>query len=70
MTVWLVRAGRSGERESLALEQGLSIIGWEELPDLSGVASREALAELVSITYPDASKGRLANWVGQLWAFR
>ena len=26
MTVWLVRAGRYGERETLALEQDLSVI--------------------------------------------
>ena len=70
MTVWLVRAGRYGERETLALEQGLSVIGWEEVPDLSGVTSRAALEELVRATYPDAGKGRIANWVGQLWAFR
>src|SRR5271157_3486338 len=70
MTVWLVRAGRYGERETLSLEQGLSVIGWEEVPDLSGVTSRSALEELVRATYPDAGKGRVANWVGQLWAFR
>jgi restriction system protein len=70
MTVWLVRAGPYGERETLALEQGLSVIGWEEMPDLSGVGSRQDLEELVRTTYPDAGKGRVANWVGQLWAFR
>ena len=70
MTVWLVRAGPYGERETLALEQGLSVIGWEEMGDLSGVASRQDLEELVRTTYPDAGKGRIANWVGQLWAFR
>ena len=70
MTVWLVRAGPYGERETLALEQGLSVIGWEELGDLSGVASHQDLEELVRTTYPDAGKGRVANWVGQLWAFR
>jgi restriction system protein len=69
MTVWLVRAGRHGERERLALEQDLSVIGWEELPDLAGVESREALAELVRTAHPDAGKGRIANWTGQLWAF-
>jgi restriction system protein len=46
------------------------VIGWEEMGDLSGVASRQDLEELVRTTYPDAGKGRIANWVGQLWAFR
>jgi restriction system protein len=35
MAVWLVRAGKHGEREEEALTQGLAIIGWEELGDLS-----------------------------------
>ena len=35
MTMWLVRAGKAGEREKLALETGSAIIGWEELPDLT-----------------------------------
>jgi restriction system protein len=70
MTVWLTRAGRYGERETLALEQGLSVIGWEEVPDLACATSRSAVEEIVRATYPDAGKGRIANWVGQLWAFR
>ena len=70
MTVWLTRAGRYGERETLALEQGLSVIGWEEVPDLAGATSRSAIEEIVRTSYPDAGKGRIANWVGQLWAFR
>jgi restriction system protein len=69
MTVWLVRAGRGG-RETLALEQGLSVIGWEELPDLALLGVREDLEELVRTTYADAGKGRVTNWTGQLWAFR
>jgi len=70
MTVWLVRAGRHGVQESLALEKGLSVVGWDELPDLAGVTSREAQEELVRATYPDAGKGRVKNWTTQLWAFR
>jgi len=70
MTVWLVRAGRYGERENLALEQGLSVIGWEELPDLAIVSSREALEALMRETYPDAGDGRIRNNIAQVWAFR
>jgi len=70
MTVWLVRAGRSGERETLALEQSLSVLGWQEMPDLSNVNSKEALEVLIRDTYPDAGKRRIANWTTQLWAFR
>jgi len=70
MSVWLVRAGSYGERETLALEQSLSVVGWEEMPDLTPIRSQEALADLIRETYPDAGKGRVSNWTGQLWSFR
>jgi restriction system protein len=69
MAVWLVRAGSHGEREELALEQSLAVIGWEELPDLSGVKSREALEALCHEVYPDQKLNTIRNWVGQVWAF-
>jgi restriction system protein len=70
MSIWLVRAGEHGEREEAALQKGLAIIGWEQLPDLTTVKTREALAQLIKDTYPDESSKRLINWTGQLWAFR
>jgi restriction system protein len=70
MAVWLVRAGRHGEREEAALEKGMAVIGWDELPDLSPIKSREALTQLLKDTYPDQGPNALANWNGQLWAFR
>ena len=70
MSVWLVRAGKHGEQEQVALEQGVVAIGWNELPDLSKVNDREALAELYRKIHPDASSGHVANQVGQVWAFR
>lgn len=70
MTVWLVRAGSYGQRETLALEQGLSITGFGELPDLGPIGSRDALAELIRDTYRDADEVRVSSWADQLWAFR
>jgi len=46
MSVWLVRAGRNGEREQRVLEHGLAAIGWVKLQDLSAIKSREELREL------------------------
>lgn len=66
---WLVRAGRLGEREALALQDSLVVIGWLELPDLSGQDTRESLMKLLQQTYPDASPKRLLNWQAQIWAF-
>lgn len=70
MAVWMVRAGKEGEWESLALEQGLVVVGWVELPDLSPIKSREALAALLQRTYPDKKPKTLTNWLSQLWPFR
>jgi len=69
MTLWLVRAGRYGEREQFAVENNLAILGWEELPDLSKVQTREELADLLSDYYPDKQKKTLINWESQLWPF-
>ncbi len=70
MAIWLVRAGKDGQREETALQKGLAIIGWEDLSDLSAVKKREDLAELMRETYPDESPNALINWTGQVWAFR
>ena len=43
MAVWLVRAGRNGEREQAALENNLVTIGYNELPDLMNFSDRESL---------------------------
>lgn len=69
MRAWLVRAGRNGERESLALEQGLAVVGWDKLPDLAGVSTKDALLDELVKAYPDERRKTLLNWQNQLWAF-
>lgn len=69
MALWLVRAGSRGERESLALEEGLAVVGWGDLEDLSGIQDREALLEELERRYPGEKKKTLLNWRGQLWPF-
>lgn len=70
MTVWLVRGGMNGEQENLALENGVAVIGWDELPDLASIDGREKLSDLMREHYPEKGKGTIANYVGQVWAFR
>lgn len=70
MALWLVRAGKYGERESLALEEGLAVIGWEELGNLSKVDSRDEMKDLFDQTYPSIGKAQRDNWVAQVWAFK
>lgn len=69
MTLWLVRAGRYGEREQFAIERNLAVIGWEEVPDLSKLITRDELTEILPNIYPDEQKKTLINWESQLWAF-
>jgi restriction system protein len=70
MAVWLVRAGSHGEQEQAALDKKVVTIAWNELPDLSAVQSREAMADLYRSAHPGDSTARVANAVGQLWGFR
>lgn len=69
MTLWMVRSGKYGEREDLALEKNVAIIGWEAMPDLLGIKSREQLRELLEKTYPDQKPKTLVNWESQIWPF-
>jgi restriction system protein len=69
MPLWGVRSGKYGEREALALDRGLAVIGWDELPDLTGVESRDQLRALLLTTYPDDKPKTLSNWESQIWPF-
>lgn len=69
MAVWLVRAGSRGEREDLALEKNIAVIGWDELGDLSDIETREALLARLEAAYPDAKRKTLQNWSSQIWPF-
>jgi len=69
MALWLVRAGKSGEYEDLALSSGRALIGFDEVPDMSSVNSKEELLEVLREAYPDSRKNAISNFRGQLWAF-
>jgi len=69
MTLWLVRAGKYGEREQLALEKGLVAVGWGKIPDLSGINDRPHLKKVYTDAYPNTETGTLINHVGQIWRF-
>lgn len=69
-TAWVVRAGKLGEREAWALDNGYAGTGWYEFPDLTPYASKDALAGLVVTSIPQVKEGAVANYSGQLWALR
>lgn len=69
MTLWLVRAGRYGEREDFALENSLAVIGWDDLPDLAVLEKRDELADILAEKYPDEKKKTRMSWESQIWPF-
>ncbi|WP_161500861.1 CBS domain-containing protein [Embleya scabrispora] len=70
MRAWVVRAGREGEREQAALDEGLLLVGWTELGDLTSAESREDVRSRVVEGYPEEGAAVVANWTGQLYRFR
>ena len=69
MALWLVRAGKHGEDEEAALEKGLAIIGWREVPDVSKVKTYEDMKTIHAETFPDWTPRAVQNQAAQLWAF-
>lgn len=67
--LWLVRAGRHGEREAFALDNNVAVIGWGELPDLSKIKDRDEMEDLLKITYPDKMHRTVNSWESQVWPF-
>lgn len=66
---WLIRAGRDGEREDLALRGGLAIVGWGDLGDIGQCSTKNALRREIERVYSGDGKARISNWTGQLWRF-
>ena len=67
---WVIRSGRYGERDSWALENGVSGGGWQEVPDLTACRTREDVAKIVEAAFPESDAPLHANYTGQLWALR
>lgn len=68
--MWLVRAGRTGEKEQCALESKAALFGWEELPDLTPCTTRDDLQMLLRDTYPEERVRTLISWLNQIWPVR
>lgn len=68
MTVWLIRAGSHGDQESLALDNGIACVGWDEVGDLSLHQSVDAIATLLRAAKPQDSEPSILNQARQLHA--
>jgi restriction system protein len=65
----LVRAGKHGEAEQLALDESVVGIGWPNLGDLTGVSSRDEVLDRLRDSYSQDGEKRLLNFASQVWAF-
>ena len=69
MVIWVVRAGKHGERENLAIGEKRAFIGWEQFGDLSSYRTREDIRKFLEKINPDWSPSKVGNYAGQLLNF-
>lgn len=67
--IFLARAGKNGEDEESALESGLAIIGFVDIPSLKDAKSYDDVYEIVEKSLPGKKTRAIGNFAGQLWAF-
>lgn len=67
--VYVARAGRNGEDEVYALDNGVAIIGFREFPALTEAQDYDAVLALIKKTRPDLKSRVASNYAGQLWTF-
>jgi len=68
MAVWMVRAGKQGIWEDIALEKNIAGTGWVRLPDIGSVKTRKEMFKLIKEHYPEYSTAKTSNATGQLFA--
>jgi restriction system protein len=67
--IYLARAGKRGEDEEFSLENGLAVIGFQEVPSLEGSRDYDAVLKIVQDSLPGKKPRAIGNIAGQLWAF-
>jgi restriction system protein len=70
MSAWMVRGGSAGERESWAIDNGVSGGGFREVGDLSRCESRDEVLAVVQAALPDKPLQANRNFAAQLWTLR
>tara|TARA_B110000008_G_scaffold33462_1_gene29682 strand:+ start:761 stop:1780 length:1020 start_codon:yes stop_codon:yes gene_type:complete len=69
-TIWGIHAGKTGDAVTLFLKHPCVALGWDEMGDLSQLASnRKAFKAAVTKTYPKKKLGAIPNNAGQLFRF-
>ncbi len=68
MSIWLFRAGGSGEYENKFLTDQRVYLTWDELDkDLRQFNERQQLVDYLMNVYEAEKLGRARNWAGQIW---
>ena len=67
---WAIRHGENGEYESIALAEGIALIGFRQVPSLATAENGDKVKALVREAYPDASSHSNGSRSGQLHRFR
>jgi len=61
---------KHGGGEAFAVENSMVVIGWDELPDVSAISSRDELQKLMNQAYPEENITTTRIWTGEVWAFK
>ncbi|MEI7605936.1 MAG: restriction endonuclease [Rhodospirillaceae bacterium] len=67
--LWIVRAGKHGERELASIEQKRLLLGFQEVGDLGPLKGRDAILAHLQSVMPGAEANRLRNFAAQLNQF-
>lgn len=67
---WLTRSGRAGERDSWAVDNGVTPGGYGEVSDLTSCSSLQDVRNVVAEAFPDNKPQANGNFAAQLWALR
>jgi restriction system protein len=65
--MWMVRAGRGGDRVDDFIQHGVAGFLSDKLPDISKVKSKDELLALFAEHYPKEKEGSRAAWASQLF---
>ena len=70
ITLWGIHASRTGDADTLFLEQNVVAIGWQQLGDPSGIpANRNAFKTAFAKAYPQSKPGAVPTKAGQIFRF-
>ena len=69
-TVWVWRSGRAEERDSWSIKTGLVGGGWDWLPSLESVGSRDEIRQVYKQARPPEAEQGEAKHVGELYSIR